>query len=392
MIEAVKRNECTGCQMCGDICPVKAIKYEEEAGFWYPVADKDICIECGLCTKKCPVMSATEQVMQASYPRVYAAWSADDEERKFSTSGGIYYELAKKMISDGGYIVGVQYTQDFKGAEYAVYNDLQGLAKIRNSKYFQANASGAYKKTKELLDAGEKVLFCGTPCQNEALASFLGKTYEGLVTVDFICLAVNSAKAHKAYVEYLERIKKAPIKYLHFKNKKNGWNRFGVYAEFKNGKTYYKDRHTDLYVRGYVENHLFVRQSCESCKFRNEKHLADITLGDFWGVKPNEKNPNLDYGTSVVFCNTEKGQKYLERTEDSIVYYEQTMADVRGGNKALNNHAVRNVNSEKFLKELDKYPYDKLMKKYAKKRTLRQNISIAKIYILFYVKKFWRSK
>ncbi len=387
MIESVKRSDCTGCQMCGDVCAVKAIKYEEEVGFWYPVADKNLCVKCGLCVKKCPVMAEPRTKTAEVYPQVYAAWSTDDEERKFSTSGGIYFELARKIINDNGYIVGVQYTEDYKSAEFAVYNSMQGLAKIRNSKYFQADARGTYSKVKELLKAGEKVLFCGTPCQCEALINFLGKPYETLIIVDFICLAINSPKAHKSYVEYLERIRKAPIKYLHFKHKKNGWNRFGVYAEFANKKRYYKDRYTDLFMRGYLENHMFIRESCQTCRFKSIKHSADITLGDFWGIAPNEINPKLDLGTSVVICNTNKGEKYLKSLSDKIFLYEEMIETVEKGNVALKNSVSRHKNSNLFLKELDVKPYDALLKQYGNKRSVRTKLTIAKIYLLHYKKR-----
>lgn len=387
MIETVKRTECTGCQMCGDICPVNAITYQECDGFWYPKADESTCIKCGLCIDRCPVLRQTKPGGDKTYPKVLAAWSSDEQERRFSTSGGVYFELAKKMLHDGGYIAGVQYTDNYKAAQFAIYHDEEGLKKIRNSKYFQANAEGIYKEVKKLLEAGEKVLFCGTPCQNAALESFIGKAYENLVQVDFICLAVNSPKAHKKYVEYLERIKKAPISYLHFKHKKNGWNRFGVYAEFENGKRYYRDRYTDLFVRGYVENHLFIRESCEDCHFRSERHSADITLGDFWGVKPNAKNPNLDYGTSVVLCNTEKGVHYVESVGDTLTFYEQSIEDVRGGNGALNNNATRNKNTIPFLRELEQTEFDTLMKKYARKRKIREKVSICKIYVIHFMKR-----
>lgn len=385
MIEAVKKCDCTGCQMCGDLCPVKAIRYEEENGFWYPIVDKSICINCGLCIKKCPVMAQASNAAEKTYPLVYAAWSADEKERKFSTSGGIYFELARKMLCEGGYIVGVQYTEDFKGAEYAVYNDGEGLARIRNSKYFQADARGVYKKVKDLLDGGEKVLFCGTPCQNEAMVNFLGKSYETLVMVDFICLAVNSPKAHKSYVEYLERVKKSQIKYLHFKHKKNGWNRFGVYAEFENGRSYYKDRYTDLFLRGYLENHLFIRESCEQCRFKSIRHQADLTLGDFWGISPNKKNPNLDFGTSVVICNTPKGEKYLESLGDSVVLYEESIQNVEKGNMALKHSVSRHINANKFLSELNMKPYDKLLKEYGSKRSIRTKLTFVKIYVKHYI-------
>jgi len=43
-------DECVGCGECIDICPVDAVKMEDDA----PRVDKEWCIGCGVCSKKCP--------------------------------------------------------------------------------------------------------------------------------------------------------------------------------------------------------------------------------------------------------------------------------------------------------------------------------------------------
>ncbi|MBN1546155.1 MAG: 4Fe-4S binding protein [Syntrophaceae bacterium] len=42
--------ECTGCGLCVDICPVNAIRMEND----FPVVDPDWCIGCGVCAVPCP--------------------------------------------------------------------------------------------------------------------------------------------------------------------------------------------------------------------------------------------------------------------------------------------------------------------------------------------------
>ena len=51
MINEIKKEQCTGCKMCADLCPKKAISFDiDEEGFWYPIVGKD-CINCGICIK-----------------------------------------------------------------------------------------------------------------------------------------------------------------------------------------------------------------------------------------------------------------------------------------------------------------------------------------------------
>lgn len=57
---AVNRNLCPHDHLCPliAICPVGAISQGEDG---YPIVNHDICIECGLCVKKCP-MKAMEHI------------------------------------------------------------------------------------------------------------------------------------------------------------------------------------------------------------------------------------------------------------------------------------------------------------------------------------------
>ena len=59
MIDKLNKSECCGCNVCGDVCPKKAISFvEDNEGFLNPVIDYDKCIDCGLCDKVCPSINA----------------------------------------------------------------------------------------------------------------------------------------------------------------------------------------------------------------------------------------------------------------------------------------------------------------------------------------------
>ena len=50
------KEECCGCSACYAICPVKAIRMEEdEEGFGYPLIDEHICLNCKKCIMVCPL-------------------------------------------------------------------------------------------------------------------------------------------------------------------------------------------------------------------------------------------------------------------------------------------------------------------------------------------------
>ncbi|MFT0275671.1 4Fe-4S binding protein [Bacteroides faecis] len=59
MIDILSKEQCTGCSVCVDVCPVRAISiHSDSEGFGYPKIDMGTCIRCNLCEKKCPVIYA----------------------------------------------------------------------------------------------------------------------------------------------------------------------------------------------------------------------------------------------------------------------------------------------------------------------------------------------
>lgn len=46
MIDRLNRDECCGCNTCGDICPKGSISYyADDEGFLFPVIDHQTCID-----------------------------------------------------------------------------------------------------------------------------------------------------------------------------------------------------------------------------------------------------------------------------------------------------------------------------------------------------------
>lgn len=362
MIDKYDKRMCNGCKACKDICPKGAISYGiDHEGFWYPWVDYEKCVNCGQCVKRCP--NKTFLKSSRKQPDVKAAWSKDDNVRLASTSGGLFYEMARAILMDGGYVAGCVYNDDFKGAHHTVIHSMDNLPPLMVSKYVESDTEGIYPTVKSLLDSGEKVLFVGSACQCAGLYSYLDKDYEGLTAVDFLCRGTNSPKAHKRYIEYLEETYGAPIVKLRSKDKRNGWERFGQSAVFANGKEYFAYHGDDLRVVAYHHGNLMARPSCLDCKFKTIPRLTDLTLGDFWGIQAAEVD-DIDKGISLLFINSPKGQELFNSLHDRVSYIDKTLADAERGNGAIRYSAGCSKNRDAFLAELDEHPFDELVKKY----------------------------
>ena len=65
MIDIKRKEECCGCNACGDVCPKGSISFKVDTeGFWYPEVDMNTCINCRLCEKVCPILQPADKVVR----------------------------------------------------------------------------------------------------------------------------------------------------------------------------------------------------------------------------------------------------------------------------------------------------------------------------------------
>jgi len=295
-------------------------------------------------------------------PEVYAAWSLNDEIRINSTSGGIFSELALHILKNEGYVCGARYGRNHH-IEHYIVNTIDGLETIRQSKYAQSDKRYIYREIKQLLMCGQKVLFCGTPCECAGLRNYLQKNYDNLIIVDFICRGANSPRAYERFLEYLENEYDSKCVKVWFKNKTYGWNRFSTKIDFANGSCYLKDRDHDPYILGYIKYNLYMRPSCAQCRFRTVRRPSDITLADFWEVRLSDPSLDMEKGTSMVMINSSKGADMFEYIKPTIFYEKKSLKDILAGNPCLLSSPRMNKKRGYFFKNLEKASFDILMGK-----------------------------
>lgn len=382
MINIIDKSLCNGCNTCTVACPIDeciTMNMDKE-GFFYPNVNMQTCIDCDLCEKVCPYIPekllTKKEPQRLEKPLVYASYSKNHEVRVDSTSGGIFSELAFKMFDQNGYVGGAVYNED-NSVSHILTNERSKLDEIRSSKYIYSLTDELFPEVKKQLKAGNKVLVCGAPCQISGLYTFLKKDYENLITCDFICKSVNSTKVFQKYIEWLENKYQSKAKKIKAKDKTTGWHRFSMRVDFENGKSYVADRYNDPFFVGYLQTELFTMEACFNCQFRGFPRPADITLADFWGIENVDKSMDQDLGTSLIIVNSEKGKEYYESLGDAIVSKEFTLKDAEPGNRALYEDALNRVDRdlrEAFYKDLDKYPFDEIAKKYFPMPTFKRKI------------------
>lgn len=313
---------CCGCSACEQICPRRSITMQEDSeGFLYPFVVEERCIDCGLCEKVCQEMSLYSQ---RKPQKTLAAINSQEEIRLKSSSGGMFSLLAEKCIAHDGTVFGARFTPSWT-VEHSGTDNLAEISKYRGSKYVQSRIGRCFTEVKEQLERNKRVMFVGTPCQVAGLHHYLGKSFDTLLTIDFICHGVSSPAVWKWYINdvakslveksWLNRIiyEKDPlgaVRNVEFRNKESGWKQFRMVIDVGciQKKRLSNIHYENPFMRSFLTN-LNLRPSCYQCSSKAGRSHSDITLADFWNVHKVVDGYDDDKGTSLILINTEKGAK-----------------------------------------------------------------------------------
>ncbi|MBQ7764183.1 Coenzyme F420 hydrogenase/dehydrogenase, beta subunit C-terminal domain [bacterium] len=303
---------CTGCGACYNVCPVGAIIMQgDEFGFYKPTIDKEKCTNCGLCEKICPL---DKFISNNKEPKAMSLVHKDDSVRLKCASGGAFSAFAIQIINNGGVVYGVVWNENIV-AVHDRAETIEQLEKMYTSKYVQANTKDTFKYVKKDLESGKTVLFSGTPCQIAGLKAYLRKEYDNLITVDLVCHGTPSPLILEKYKqEFLKENNEENILNINFRSKKRGWGAFYTLIIQTKNKEYCIDGSKSTYLQAF--GNLSLNTSCLDCIFNKIPRVADITIGDFWGVDEYDKSLNDKKGISIVLINNQKGQNLLKQIEN----------------------------------------------------------------------------
>lgn len=334
------KSECCGCSACQQVCHKKAIKMcADSEGFLYPEKDVSLCDNCGMCEKVCcfvkPIYNTKEK------PSVYAAYIKNEDERKKSSSGALFYVIAKAVIERGGIVYGAVLDENMQAKHIGV-DTLEALESLRGSKYVQTNQDNVYIEVRNNLKNGRLVYFTGTPCQIAGLKSFLRKSYPNLITSDLICHGVPSQKLFDLHIKYLSNKYGGNIVDYKFRDN-SGWCGCEIVTYYKNNvlkKKILPTYELSPYLYSFMYG-LANRYSCYKCPFATIPRQGDITLADFWGVKKFFPNLDVSKGCSLVIVNNMIGCDIWRIVRPEIYYFESDIASASENNLNLQYHSMQ---------------------------------------------------
>lgn len=351
--EICRKSLCIGCGVCEKQCPTGAITLvKEKDGFLYPKINLDKCIHCNKCRNCCSI----NQKYQASSTfgsECFAMKNKNVEERLKSTSGGVFSVLASAVLKKKGIVFGAMMDSDFS-VRHVKIESILDLDMIRGSKYTQSSLTEIFEDLKVNLDNGNLVLFCGTPCQIGAVNTYLGKSYNNLITVSVICHGVMSNHIFQKYIKEIEsRYEGKEIDCFNFRTKENKWTVSSIKYEIDNNSKivpFTEDALMNLYLKN-----LILRESCYDCKFKGKNNQADLIIGDFWGIEVIDKNFFDQGGVSSVIVNSNKGKEFLIKYKifDQVIFKKAKIKDIIKYNPSLISSVEKDVNRYQLMDLLD---------------------------------------
>lgn len=333
--------------------------------------------------------------------------SKDNNLIKKSSSGGMFAELAKYILSQGGVVFGCEMVrlEDGFDVRHIYIDDENDLYKLQGSKYVQSRLGNSIKQAKEFLDNGKLVLFSGTPCQIAGLKAFLKQDYENLLTVDLSCEGTPSLNIFNDYIKYLEKhvIKNRIIDFKFRSKKYFGWSTSGFVAIYKDKNTIKEKvlpQNTSSYFCCFLNGHI-LQDRCFSCKFTGINRIGDITIADAWGVE--KEYPELlkqkfekNKGVSLILVNSEKGNKFFNIIKNNLIYNNIDIKKLRKYNHPLRHPSIAKSDRELYLSAYKIGGYEKLEDVF--KKTLSWKLNYYKLknktpkFIKNIIKLFLRKK
>ena len=323
-------NNCTGCGMCAEICPVGAIALKsDDLGRFVATVDKNKCIDCGLCTRKCHAMNK----LQEKHPlKCFAALVQDDEIYHSTSSGGVATAFGKEIIKSGGCVYGAAFKAPNQ-VEHIRVDNLTELNRLKGSKYVLSRTEGIFQSVLRDLKYDLPVLFVGTPCQVAALLSFLPKEFPNLITVDLICHGTPPETYFSQHLEHT--VKNKTINNVSFRVKD-----YLFRVDGEDEILYQRKSDEDYYFSAFLKGLIF-QEPCYSCKYAKLQRCSDITIGDFWGIG---KNNLPDKYKSIVLINSPKADAFWTTSQHTLLFEQRDVAEGAAGNSQLNSPCPKPCN------------------------------------------------
>ena len=148
---------------------------------------------------------------------------------------------------------------------------------------------------------------------------------------------------------------------VRFRNKVTGWKNSHFTTVYDDGTVDTAPLMATEFGRAFGRA-LFLRPSCHTCAYTNLNRPADFTLGDFWGLRPDELPEQQEKGISLLLVNTAHGSHVFDQLPLSRQVY--SIERAVAGNPRLVTPLPASPDRAAFFAAYALEPFDQVRKKF----------------------------
>ncbi len=309
--------------------------------------------------------------------KAFAVKNKNLETRLQSSSGGVFSLCADYILNNSGAVYGADFDENMKLSHKRVTRK-EEISRMRGAKYIRSSISGVYKQITEDLQNKTPILFCGTPCQVNAINK-IAKNFpdNNLYTLDLFCHGVVQTKIWEKFIEFLENKYNKKIVFFKFRDKEKSWRKYSAKVYFSDGTTESHNNFTGSFLELFRYD-VCIDNACTKCPFTNLDRKGDLSIGDFWGIEKTHPYLDDDKGVSAVIVNTKKGYELLEKIIPDCEIEECAVKDIAHHQPNLQRPSSFSNKAVAFNHDLENLPFEKVLKKYTRVGLKRRMIDIVK--------------
>lgn len=318
-IETVVENGlCLSCGTCVAVCPVGAISMKEiPGGLVEAQIDEDVCTGCGVCARVCPgghleagILPDKVDPVRGQVLAAFAAKATNRDVLRKGQSGGLVTALLLHLIQNGridGAFVSEMPGDGSLRPQVRLTNNPEEIMRTQGSKYcpIPVNEHLADWRHEQ---PPRRVAFVGIPCHVHGLRNLQTVMpkwkVEPYVTLGLFCDSMLSLTAMDYLIEKAG-VSRERVATFRYKSKELGGWPGDIRIESRDGRVQPLSGDCRMECKNY-----FTPLRCRLC-FDKLNFLADISLGDAWGVQEDAE------GTSVVIARTQRGMDVVTSARDA---------------------------------------------------------------------------
>ncbi len=309
----VDQHLCLSCGTCVSACPQNAISMVElPCGLLVASVDESLCNGCGLCYRVCPGDHLTKGSLRAEEDpfvgpviTVYCGQASDSRILQNGQSGGIATALLSQLMETGQIDQAIVTRMPKDGSLRPIVSVATNRSEIlpaQGSQYCPVALNTIFSAIPK--EGYSKTAVVGLPCHFHGLRNLYPLQYNSLLKIGLICDRIMSFCAKDFFITKVGVSRKNIISIRYRDKALGGWPG-DVGIEDGSGNTHRVKQSIRHWCKGR-----FTPPRCYLC-FDKMNVLADIVLGDAWGVRESKE------GHSVILTRTERGQKLIDSVRKS---------------------------------------------------------------------------